>query len=171
MSHRCRCFPRCRSLDLPAELCMAGLAARRNEAKLWGIYARLKWCSHFATLTTSPQLYSDTTSTILHPEADRPLTVRLRRGGESGLARLEVAGLCMCEQQGICGVSSIVLNVHLAASRPCAIKAHTLAAHCVQVRESARVQGFPDWVEFAGSPALGYKQVWWLGCFELQSCT
>lgn len=31
--------------------------------------------------------------------------------------------------------------------------------HLPQVREAARVQGFPDWVEFAGSPALGYKQV------------
>lgn len=53
-------LPSChRSLDLPADLLqshMPHLAENRSKLKLWGIYARLKWCSHFATLTTSPSL-------------------------------------------------------------------------------------------------------------------
>lgn len=79
-------LPSCHhSLDLPADVLqsrMPHLAENRSKFKLWGIYARLKWCSHFATLTTSPSLYSDTTSTILHPEADRPLTVRWHAHGK-----------------------------------------------------------------------------------------
>lgn len=35
---------------------MKGLAKNRGDAKLGGIYARLLWSSHFATLTTSLQV-------------------------------------------------------------------------------------------------------------------
>ena len=34
------------------------------------------WGSHFATCLTRPDLNSKTTGAVIHPEADRPLTVR-----------------------------------------------------------------------------------------------
>lgn len=93
------------------------------------------------------QLYSHTTSTVLHPEEDRPLTVSLRPAscGMSGVepswhsqAGLLRAAAAAAEQAGL------VLRPSLLG---------------LQVREAARVQGFPDWVEFAGSVGDCYKQV------------
>lgn len=52
------------------------LVNKQGDKSTWGRFGRLMWASHFATLLTNPTLNSDTTSTTVHPEADRPLTVR-----------------------------------------------------------------------------------------------
>ena len=52
------------------------LKDKGSDKSSWGRFGRLLWTSHLATLLTNPTLNSDTTSTIIHPEADRPLTVR-----------------------------------------------------------------------------------------------
>ncbi|KAL4443686.1 hypothetical protein ABPG75_011423 [Micractinium tetrahymenae] len=54
----------------------ASLVNKEGDPKTWGRFGRLLWRSHFATFLTSPQLNSDTTSTTVHPVADRPLSVR-----------------------------------------------------------------------------------------------
>lgn len=50
---------------------------KRKKMRRWaGIFGRMMPRSHFATLTTNPSLNSHTTSTTLHWDADRPMTVR-----------------------------------------------------------------------------------------------
>lgn len=67
--------------DIPEELLPDELrdpAARTNPKKL-GRYGRLMWDkSHFSTLLTRSciALNSETTGPVLHPDADRPLTLR-----------------------------------------------------------------------------------------------
>ncbi|KAL4447221.1 hypothetical protein ABPG77_007254 [Micractinium sp. CCAP 211/92] len=62
--------------DRLRHLVPASLLGKEGDPKTWGRFGRLLWRSHFATTLTSPQLNSDTTSTTVHPVADRPLSVR-----------------------------------------------------------------------------------------------
>ena len=69
--HHCR-----RRRDLPACLIPDRLRGRQLVPSNVGQFGRLLWLSHFGTCLTSPKLNSKTTSTTVHPSADRPLTVR-----------------------------------------------------------------------------------------------
>jgi site-specific DNA-cytosine methylase len=62
--------------DWAEELVPNCLKDKLWDRSSWGRFGRLLWTSHLATLLTNPTLNSDTTSTTIHPEADRPLTVR-----------------------------------------------------------------------------------------------
>lgn len=48
-------------LDLPERLVPDGLEPRRNEPRYHGMFGRLMWHSHFATLLTDIALNSRTT--------------------------------------------------------------------------------------------------------------
>lgn len=79
--------------DLPEELQPSNLrqTRQRDDSKQFvGVFGRLLWGGQFSTILTNLQLNSDTTSCVLHPEADRPLTCR-------EAARVQVRCACLPE--------------------------------------------------------------------------